>query len=830
VDGHQGWGGQHGANDQGHPSTQPPRTTGGPAPAASEPDQPLPGDHQSPPPYPALDGRADFSLQYMSPDPGETTAPLAERPTATPPIESMETARLTAPPISSIETDRLTAPPIATANVARLTTPPLAGDGAARHTAPPTTVADYDVARSPYPVYQQPYTRPTAPPVPRSYDSAPPDIRRGAPASRQLSPKRARGWRGRALLIALVLVCFLLGYGGIYAAITVPDALAAARDAKAQAAALQNIIAGGHLTDVATLTAIQARLRALDNDLSRIQSDFPGGPATGVVSASAPGHALAMARDLTTTGLYAVDAGLTLAPHIKDFMSSVTGSSASKTGSASGVAPGPLTTAEIDRASVDVRAAAQFAASALAERAHVGDGDLRTLGLGSLVGPLHKLDAVAPKLPTYLDYAQRILAAAPGLLGVGAKPANFLVLDLDSDELRGSGGFQGVYGIVTLKGARLSGGMHLKNVYALDCPNGFGSDCVNKVLPSTYNWFPYHDGLRNANLDPNYPTTARLDERMLALDHTPPVAGVISLTPVIIRQALTLTGAVAVPGYPQKITAQNFSELIHYYHSIGGAFNLNTVKAFDAAAGAALLKAVGHLSQADQSALMKIGLGDLQTGDLQIYFNDPRVESVLSALQVDGALRTPAGDTYELVNINHGANYANVDVTAVQADHVVINAQGAATHTLTISYNFPIKSHIYTSSLVSVYRGFVEVLAPSHARLQSIRGCARVTITEPGWADFACNLTLFRGQKATVVFQWTTPGVTVTATNGAIQYDLLVQRQSGTANEQIVVVSPPAGARIAQPLVPGLSLIAGGQARFEALLNKDRAVSLTWTR
>ena len=56
-------------------------------------------------------------------------------------------------------------------------------------------------------------------------------------------------------------------------------------------------------------------------------------------------------------------------------------------------------------------------------------------------------------------------------------------------------------------------------------------------------------------------------------------------------------------------------------------------------------------------------------------------------------------------------------------DHVVISASGAATHTLTIAYNFPIKKHIYTSSLVSYYAGFIEVIAPKRATLQSMRGC-----------------------------------------------------------------------------------------------------------
>lgn len=654
--------------------------------------------------------------------------------------------------------------------------------------------------------------------------------RRAAPPTRNLTPARTSPLR-RAFLPAIILLCFLLGYGGIYGTSTISDALAATRDAKAQAAAIQGILSGGHLTEVATLIALQTRLHALDADLNQIRSDEPGQPLfNNIFGGTAPAHALNMAQDLTWAGLYAVDAGLVIAPHIKSIISGITGSATgagANKPSAGTSSSGPLTLAEINQASVDINAAGPLVTLALTERAHVRDSDLQSLGLGSFVHTLRTLDSFAPKLPTYLNYGKQILAALPDLLGV-TKPANYLLLDLDSDELRPSGGFQGVYGILTFKRGTLSSGVHLQNIYTIDCQGGFPPNCPVRPLPSSYNWFSYHEGLRNANLDPNYPATARLDEHMLAVDHGPSVAGVISLTPVIIQQALTLTGPLSVPGYPQKMTAQNFSELIHYYHSITGSANTSKTKAFDAAAGSALLRAFSKLSQANQSKLSQELLADLRSGDLQVYFNDPHIESTLAALTMDGALRTPAGDTFEVVNTNHGANYANADVTATESDHVVINSQGAATHTLTITYHFPLKRHLYPSYLVSVYRDFIQVLAPPHAHLQSIRGCAPVKITEPGWADWGCDMTLWRGGSATVVFQWVTPNATTKIASGGVQYNLLVQRQAGTHDALSVTITLPAGARLTQPLMKGLTAFSGNQARYSATLSDDQALSLAW--
>ncbi|HEX9037171.1 MAG TPA: DUF4012 domain-containing protein [Ktedonobacterales bacterium] len=663
----------------------------------------------------------------------------------------------------------------------------------------------------------------TAPRLPRAIDAGQAPVR-AAPQSYKAAIRRWSPQRKRTALIAIILACFLLGFGGIYGGATVFDALSAARDAKAQAQVVQGIIKGGQLTESANLLALQYRLRALNTDLSRIQADLPGGPFAGVAQNSTPAHALRMGLDLTAAGLYAVDAGLAVAPHIKAIISSVTGGASNAANPATN-AP-PLTAADITRANADVTAAGRYVMLATAERAKVTDHDLQALGFGSYVSMLHKLDALAPQLATYLEYGQRALAALPDLLGI-TKPVNYLLLDLDSDELRPSGGFQGVFGILTFDHARLTSGVHLKNIYALDCPNGFPPNCAPRPLPSGYSWFTYPDGLRNANLDPNYPATARLNERMLGVDHGPAVAGVISITPFVIQQALALTGPVNVSGYPQKLSAQNFSELIHYYHSIIGSNNIAKSKAFDAAAGSALLKAIGRLSQSDQNKLLQLALSDLRAGDIQVYLNDTRVESVLADLGLDGALRTPTGDTFAVVNTNHGANYANTDVTATQSDRITIDAQGNASHTLTITYKFPVRKHLYTSALVGVYRDFIQTLAPARSHLQSITGCPPVRITEPGWADFACNLTLWRGSSATVVFKWSTPNATITTATGASQYNLLVQRQAGTRDGLTVAMSLPAGARLLTPLANGMTLTSG-QVRYTAALTEARAISFSW--
>src|SRR5262249_1839265 len=136
----------------------------------------------------------------------------------------------------------------------------------------------------------------------------------------------------------------------------------------------------------------------------------------------------------------------------------------------------------------DVAIAGVLAERALTERQYVNDGQLRSLGLGSVVAILQKLDGFAPKLPTYLGYANTIMSALPDLLGV-TKPAHFLLFDMDSDEMRSTGGFMGNYALITVQNGKLIGGIHLNDTFRFDCPGG-GDRCAQQgpPVPDQYAW------------------------------------------------------------------------------------------------------------------------------------------------------------------------------------------------------------------------------------------------------------------------------------------------------------------------------------------------------
>ncbi|HEU4781795.1 MAG TPA: DUF4012 domain-containing protein, partial [Ktedonobacterales bacterium] len=363
------------------------------------------------------------------------------------------------------------------------------------------------------------------------------------------SRKGGRGKAGRRrlrernfsikLVAVLALMSVIVGFCCTQSTLQVVNVAYAAYDAKAQVNAIEALAKGGNVTDTDHLTEMQTRLVALNDDLFRLQSAIPP-PVASTSSGASLNHTLTMALDLVQAGRYGVDAALILVPHLKGVLSDV-GSSASATpaATASGTAtakPSPTATAtvgptptatappgnattggltmdDVTRVQQDITYAGVLVQRALTERQYVNDSQLRSIGLGSVVSILQKLDSVAPKLPTYLGYANSVMSALPDLLGV-TKPAHYLLFDIDSDEMRSTGGFLGNYALITVQNGKLIGGVHLNDTFRFDCPGG-NDWCVRNgpLVPQQYAWmnaFPESFRMRDANISPDFPTSAKL--------------------------------------------------------------------------------------------------------------------------------------------------------------------------------------------------------------------------------------------------------------------------------------------------------------------------------
>jgi hypothetical protein len=331
------------------------------------------------------------------------------------------------------------------------------------------------------------------------------------------------------------------------------------------------------------------------------------------------------------------------------------------------------------------------------------------------------------QLPHLRDLVRQVSPWTPALawmLGVGQQ-RHFLVQTLDRAELRPSGGFTGDYGVLTVSDGKMQP-FSLYNVNDIDYglkTNGWN---IGKRPPAPYSWWPFANwGLRDANLSPDFPTTARLVMQVFQNEGGGAVDGVIQVSPVVIAHALTVTGPISVPDYNETITADNLEAKIHYYQQdpagIAKQQQLNPNdhthslrKRFTQLLSQLLQDKVKRLPLSQLMLVVKQVWKDVGAKDLQVYVTNQQAEDLLVKRHAAGQLDTTAkGDGYEFVQTNVSAAKSTPYVAVTQRDDITLDAKGGALHQLTITLRNDPQGPIYG---YPTYRDYVRIYVPPQAR------------------------------------------------------------------------------------------------------------------
>jgi len=422
--------------------------------------------------------------------------------------------------------------------------------------------------------------------------------------------------------------------------------------------------------------------------------------------------------------------------------------------------------------------------------------------LGKMVSEFHSR---LPLIQQGIDQASAFFSVAPMVLGIGS-PANYLVEILDSSELRPGGGFVGNYGIVTLSGGRLASA-HVTDTYLLD--QGYGQK-YHIDFPTQYSWFltlSHKWGLRDSNLDADFPTSARNGAMLYKIEGgTLPLAGVVAITPELVERILTLTGPIAVPEYHETVTAQNLIALIHYHQLIeegqssvmtspDGVSSLR--KHFTALLGENLMARVHSLSGSMLPKMLQVLMDSIHTKDMQIYFNSDTAEKTLQSYHVDDAIQSPAGDAVFVVDANITPNKANRYLVTTVNDQVSIDNAGTATHHALIHYTWTTPGLTATDFYGSThYVDYVRVHVPSNS----------VLLAQSGWNpkdSGSIHGRMFWGgyssidypNNRTIALTWRVAGAAQKNAHGW-HYQYLLQRQTGALQNMNLQVTLPSCATI----------------------------------
>lgn len=511
-------------------------------------------------------------------------------------------------------------------------------------------------------------------------------------------------------------------------------------------------------TNLTTINDAQQELQKAHDDFAQLQLRVgllaPLGLAPKVGSKIAGANKLApLAVDGTQAGILACDAMKILVTGMKNPLA----------------ATGGLTSADTDQIASDVDQIHTLYGQMEPIIASLTESDL-ALDPG-LWPTVSGLQAKLPQVSQLMDDVDGMAHALPQLLGVG-KPATYLVLVLDSSELRPTGGFIGNFGALTLDGGKLNPNFNISDITLMDgsvkFPPGTGPGQVPIThvpiqIPDKYSWLKtiFIAGgtdswsVRDSNLDPDYPTASKYALSLyneLAPDaqanidaqggglklYNPsksgPFAGVVTLSLGFFANALAITGAVEVNDHSihETINAQNFVSKIHYYAlsalshtgpdsqvcgvtSCAKVFTSDVVKAF-------MAKLKANLS-ADLGQMGKLFYDSLHTKDIEIYLTSQSAEQTLKGLNLGAAVQNPKGaDTVFEVDANIGANKDNYYLNYQMSDQIALDDAGAATHKLAWSYGWP--PNFCDPSVVfpaggpggnATYHSYSRVFVPSNA-------------------------------------------------------------------------------------------------------------------
>ncbi|MGB8348444.1 MAG: DUF4012 domain-containing protein [Ktedonobacteraceae bacterium] len=540
----------------------------------------------------------------------------------------------------------------------------------------------------------------------------------------QQTRHRRRVWRVAsvvALLALLIVVAMPLGTGlAAYSAYSNVSALA--HDA------LNNLLAAKSLLhfsksdptaalNAANLRQAQSDFETSENDFIQLQQLVNRPDIQSAVTQFAPQYAnkLGMAQRLVQVGLDVTRMGDELAG-VGLIAANILHSSPLASGSNKPL----ISPTDIAAVEAGITHALYYISDVQLQMSQVSVNELpisasQKAEFSSLMGQL-------PAIQSQITQVQSDVGMVAWLLGVGQQ-RRFLVQTMDTAELRPGGGFTGDYGVLQINNGRMSP-FTLTDVTLIDyAENG---TAIGRTAPPGYSWMNFGNwGVRDSNLSGDFPTTARMTMQLFEQEGGGPVDGDIALTPAVIAHVMYATGSVKMPGYNITVTPQNLEYWIHYYQQnpiaisqekqISGNYSHSGRKAFTGELGQLVLERVRHLSPSKLIGVFKQALKDIQSRDLEIYFNDPSAENWLVQHGYSGSMNTFSHvDGFNVTQANISISKASQYVHTTLEDDVTLDASGGATHNLTITLNYQQTGPVYG---YDTYADYIRVYAPANATL-----------------------------------------------------------------------------------------------------------------
>ncbi|MGV8965585.1 MAG: DUF4012 domain-containing protein [Cellulomonas sp.] len=267
--------------------------------------------------------------------------------------------------------------------------------------------------------------------------------------------------------------------------------------------------------------------------------------------------------------------------------------------------------------------------------------------LGPLVGPVEKVQGGMSEVSDLLGSAARFSALLPPMLGLDG-PRTYLLLSLNSAELRSAGGIVGAVAVLHADNGSLD---LIDQRTTADFPK-----LAEPVLPLTEDELTVYTNqlgrrLANTSMTPDFPRTAQLVTQFWRDSTGQEVDGVIATDAVAVANLLKATGPVVEPG-GLKLSTKNFlDELLH--KSYVRIPNPDKADAFYTGVAATIFRAVGAGQGEARQVVEELGKASGKHR-LRVWSAHPEEQAQLAQTSAGGAFLSGGADDAAGVFLNDG--------------------------------------------------------------------------------------------------------------------------------------------------------------------------------
>jgi len=329
-------------------------------------------------------------------------------------------------------------------------------------------------------------------------------------------------------------------------------------------------------------------------------------------------------------------------------------------------------------------------------------------------------------------------------------PRIYLFLFQNNHELRPTGGFIGSYGLLEVKNGHV-GKFFIDGIFNPD-----GQFSENIVPPKPMRKMTATWNLHDSNWWPDFPRSARQAVSFYEKTGGPTVDGIVTLTPVVMRDILRITGPIDMPEYGVTVDADNFIPVIQEEVEVDYDRSENRPKKILSDLAPILLDRL--LTSRDPVTLLSLAdalSAGLAERHILLYSQNGHIQELISEAGWSGSLLDTEGDYASVVHTNING-FKTDGVIEDSVEHSAdIRADGSVVDTIRIT-----RRHTGGNTGFEwwdrVNSDYMRVYVPSGSELLSASGHTYEFIDDPidyGTLGFRSDPELSREESGTEVHE-----------------------------------------------------------------------------